>query len=260
MRPENYKKRWIQEDLEYLEDSWGFISIDTIIKNLKRTKGSIERKAWELGLGKSQYADGLMYSPPQIAKILGKCQKEIYKLIDDGVLKGRRKKLVNERMYQVHIDDLMDFLKNNPDKWDSRKVKEFTFGIEPDWMKKKRKKDLEIPKAHKRWTKDEERYLINYVNLGYEMKDIANLLGRSTKSIYRRSQALREKGKLAPTKEMIYWSDEEIKKMFKLEQQGLTDKEIAERLGRKDIHITDKRRTLRKQGKYEGYKGGNINV
>lgn len=52
-----------------------------------------------------------------------------------------------------------------------------------------------------------------------------------------------------------------LKKMFELEKQGFTDKEIAKKLGREKLHISDKRRMLRKQGKYEGYKkGGILNV
>ena len=59
---------------------------------------------------------------------------------------------------------------------------------------------------------------------------------------------------------MTYWSKEEINKMLELEKQGLTDKEIAYKLGRKRIHITDKRRMLRKQGLYESYKNKRRNI
>lgn len=260
MKPTRHKKKWSQEELEYLEDSWGFVSLDTISKNLQRTKEAIRRKAWDLGLGPSRYADGLIYSPPQIAEILGKCVKDIYKLIDDGILKGRKRKLINERVYQVHIDDLMEFLRDNPDKWDSRKVPPYTFGIEPDWMKEKRIKDMAIPKSYKKWTKDEEWELSYYVNQGYAMKDIASILGRSLNSIYRRTDELRKRGQLKPTKKMNYWTKDEIKKMFELEEQGFTDKEIAYKLGRKSIHVTDKRRMLRKQGLYESYKNKRRNI
>lgn len=260
MKPTRHKKRWSQDELEYLEDSWGFVSLDTISKNLQRTKEAVRRKAWNLGLGPSRYADGLIYSPPQIAELLKKDVKDIYRFIEDGTLKGRKRKLINERVYQVHFDDLMAFLKDNPDKWDSRKVPPYTFGIEPDWMKEKRIKDMEIPKAHKKWTKNEERELIYYVNQGYEMRDIANILGRTLTSIYRRAQELRERGQLKPIKKMTYWSKEEINKMLELEKQGLTDKEIAYKLGRKRIHITDKRRMLRKQGLYESYKNKRRNI
>lgn len=260
MKPTRHKKKWSQEELEYLEDSWGFVSLDTISKNLQRTKEAIRRKAWDLGLGPSRYADGLIYSPPQIAEILGKCVKDIYKLIDDGILKGRKRKLINERVYQVHIDDLMEFLRDNPDKWDSRKVPPYTFGIEPDWMKEKRRQDMKIPRLNKPWTPEEERRLIFYVNAGYPMKEIAEKLDRTVNGIYKKTHKLRKKGRLEPTKKMNYWTKDEIKKMFELEEQGFTDKEIAYKLGRKSIHVTDKRRMLRKQGLYESYKNKRRNI
>ncbi len=261
MKPERHQKRWTQEELEYLEDSWGFISLATIKKNLQRTEHAIFAKVRQLGLGRSQYAGGLFYSPRQVAHILGKCVKEVYRLCDEGTIKARRRKLVNERFYQIYIDDLMEFLKNNPDQWDSRNVELYAFGIEPNWMKEKRKQDMKIPRHHKAWTYEEERSLMFYVNAGYPMKDIAAKLDRTVNGIYRRTQKLREEGKLEPTKKMNYWTKEEIKEMFELEKQGLTDKEIAEKLGRERFHIVDKRRMLRKQGKYEGYKkGGILNV
>ena len=116
-----------------------------------------------MNLGPSRYAGGLFFSPPQIAKILGKCVKEIYSLIDDGILKGRRRKLVNKRAYQIHVDNLLNFLEDHPDKWDSRNVPVHVFGIEPDWMKEKRKKDMKVP-THVE-TKSEALYFYRMVLL-----------------------------------------------------------------------------------------------
>jgi len=212
-----------------------------------------------MNLGPSRYAGGLFFSPPQIAKILGKCVKEIYSLIDDGILKGRRRKLVNKRAYQIHVDNLLNFLEDHPDKWDSRNVPVHVFGIEPDWMKEKRKKDMKVPNAHKRWTAKEEKMLIQLINMRYETKDIAGILGRSIGAIYRRTQELRNRNKLEPLKAQNYWTGAEINKMLKLEQQGLTDKEIADKLNRDRSHIVDKRKRLRKEGFYEGYKLERVN-
>lgn len=212
MKLERHGKKWTQEELEYLEDSWGFISLDTIKNNLQRTELAIFNKVYKLGLGRSQYAGGLFYSPTQVAEILGKCAKEIYRLCDEGVIKARRRKLVNERFYQIHVDDLMNFLRDNPDQWDSRNVELYAFGIEPDWMKEKRRQDMKIPRLNKPWTPEEERRLIFYVNAGYPMKEIAEKLDRTVNGIYKKAHKLRKKGRLEPTKKMNYWTKDEIKK------------------------------------------------
>lgn len=260
MKPQRHKKRWTMEEIEYLEDNWGFVTLETLVRNLQRTESGIFGQVRRLGLGKSQYAGGLFYTPNQLADILRKCHKEIYQLCEIGEIKVRKKRLIKERAYQISLDSILEFLRDNPDKWDSRNVEEYAFGIEPDWMKEKRKKDLEIPKHHRRWTREEENQLIRYANLGYEMKYIADIFGRTIHAIYRRTQELREQGRLKPTKRMKYWDDKEINLMLQLEKEGLEDVEIAKTLNRKAFHITDKRRTLREQGKYEGYKGRNINV
>ena len=52
----------------------------------------------------------------------------------------------------------------------------------------------------------------------------------------------------------IKWTDKEIAMMLELEEQGLTDKEIACELGRDKDHIVCKRQLMRKHGQYQGYK------
>ena len=42
--------------------------------------------------------------------------------------------------------------------------------------------------------------------------------------------------------------------MYKLEKEGKSDSEIALELGREAIHIRDKRRRLKRNNEYRGYK------
>ena len=52
----------------------------------------------------------------------------------------------------------------------------------------------------------------------------------------------------------IRWKPIEIEIMYKLEKQGKTDSEIAEELGREIEHIRDKRKRLKRNNEYRGYK------
>lgn len=44
-------RNWTEEELEYLMDSWGVISIESIAKKLNRTTHAVSLKAGRLGLG-----------------------------------------------------------------------------------------------------------------------------------------------------------------------------------------------------------------
>lgn len=256
MKPLNHKKNWTSKDDGYLEESWGLVSLETITNNLQRTEGSVRKRANMLGLGMSRYAGGLFYSPPQIADLLGKDRGEIYDLISIGIIKGRRRKLVNERAYQVHLDDLMEFLKNHPDKWDSRKVPKYTFGEESDWLKEKRKADKKVKRHRNPWTDAQRTELMSLVRRGKTMKEISKIIGRTVNGVYQETRRLREQGKLSPVKIQLPWTDKEWQMVLDLEKQGYQDKEIAYELGREDYHIRDKRRLMRRKGLYQGYKKG----
>ena len=52
----------------------------------------------------------------------------------------------------------------------------------------------------------------------------------------------------------IRWKPIEVEIMYKLEKQGKTDSEIAEELGREIYHIRDKRKRLKRNNEYRGYK------
>lgn len=63
-------KRWSKEDEEYLEDKWGYISIDSIATHLGRTKKAIRVKAKRMRLGGATLT-GEFVTAYQASKILG---------------------------------------------------------------------------------------------------------------------------------------------------------------------------------------------
>lgn len=44
-------KWWNKEEIEFLEDNWGYKSIPAIAKSLNRTISAVKAKAVKLGLG-----------------------------------------------------------------------------------------------------------------------------------------------------------------------------------------------------------------
>lgn len=248
-------KNWTKEDKEYLEENWGFISIYTIAKKLNRDATAILAMAENMSLGSCYNASGFL-NANIVAKMLGVENRTVSRYwIGKCGLKARKRRLIKQYMWFIDMEDLTDWLKDNQDKWDSRRVELYALGQEPDWLKEKRKADMKEPvNKRKFWTSIEEQRVVNYFNQGKSNKEIASILGRTEYAIQKRVSKLKKEGKLEKDRVVLYWKKEERELLFELERQGLSDKEIAEKLGREDFHISDYRRKLRNKGLYKGYK------
>jgi biotin operon repressor/transposase len=249
------KITWNEEDINYLEDAWGRVSIKTIAKKLNKTETAVELKAERLGLC-GCYITGDYLNAHTVAKMLSIDTHTVtdYWIAKCG-LKGRKTILKSMSMWFISLENLMKWLKNNQDKWNSRRVELYALGTEPQWLKDKRKQDLKLPKRQRqKWTKEEISKLITYYTQGKTRKEIGKLLGRTEDGIQRKLSRLKENGTIPKSKIMCKWSNREEKMFKKLESKGLKDKDIAVELGREVIHIVDHRRNLRNKGLYQGKK------
>jgi predicted transcriptional regulator len=190
-------RNWTKAEINYLQDKWGVISVKSIAKNLNRTETAIMLKAKRIGLG-GAYNTGNYLNAYEVSLIMGvdrHCVTDYW--IAKCGLKAKRTAMIELKMWQIKIDDLLKWLKNNQDKFDSRRMELFGLGKEPDWLKKKRKADLMLPKKrfHK-WTKAQDQQLISYYRHGKACKNIAETMDRSESAIKRRLERLRDKGLL----------------------------------------------------------------
>lgn len=191
------RKKWSAEQIEYLEENWGEVSIKTIAQKISRSSGAVISKAQKLGLG-SCYKTGEYLNAYEVSKIMGVDSHMVpeYWIVKYG-LKGRKRVLKKLSAYQIELNDLVKWLKNNQDKWDSRKVELYALGKEPQWLKDKRKSDLNLPKKQFQiWTKEQDEMLINYYYSGKKQREIAEIMGRSIDGIEKRIHRLRKKGLL----------------------------------------------------------------
>lgn len=181
---------WTHEEEATLRDKWGEISADQIAKRLKRTKTAVIVKSKRMKLG--AFKDrGEMLTASQVATLMGvdfhtvsdywmkKCGLPFRKIAARDVRKFK----------YVHMDALIKWLHNNPDKWDSRRVELFALGSEPDWLKEKRTRDNSIPaRSRQKWTPIEDAALISMFRKGCTGKEIAASMGRSEAAIRHRIQ------------------------------------------------------------------------
>jgi len=126
------------------------------------------------------------------------------------------------------------------------KLEPFDLLPQPEWVELERRRDArKIPRRQQKpWTPEEDEQLIALMKWGYGNKEIAERLDRSEKAVQRRISRLRAKNIIPKKKIVIRWTDEEVRIMQEMEQQGYSDEEIAYELGREVDHIRDKRRRM----------------
>jgi DNA-binding CsgD family transcriptional regulator len=243
-------RRWTLEEECYLEKFWGKYTLETLSKKLNRTVGAIQTKAHRKGLS-GMYSTGEYLSGNEVAKTLN---IDNHTVIDYWIpkcnLKHRRRKLHKSYVYQIKLADLINFLKNNQNLWDSNKVPLYALGVEPVWLKEKRRKDYRNPPGLNEWTETKEKELIKLYYKGIKIKDIATKIGRTYKAVTAKLYKLKKKGEIKSRRVNIAWTPEEDKILIEMDKENKQDKEIAYVLGRDKSHVHNRRMVLKKQGKY----------
>ena len=240
----NLKKTrpWTQEEIEYLEDKYGAISLTTIAKNLNRSISSVNTKKTKLKLG-SVYNATEYLTIPQLAEIVGVDRTTVADWIKNKYLNATKRVLHTKGKYwRIKTSDFWKFVKEYPKFIDFSKFEENSLGKEPAWVKNVRKNANPRPRnSAKPWTKTQEALLKKYWNEGKTNKEIGDLLGRTPYAV--RFHAIKKLG-LKPKQISLIWQPIEIKMLTDMYQKGYTDEEIAKELGRGRRSINWKRQEL----------------
>lgn len=190
------KPNYTKEEIEYLENNWGRKSMTEIANELNRSINGIKLKAERLGLGGILNADEYL-SAKQIADILDKQANTIMRWVKNKGLKGKIKIMANGKergVWRIKLEDLMEWLKNNQEWFDARKIIPFNLGTEPDWLKQKRVSDRKNwRRKFEKWTKREENLLWSMYKSGEKLSKLAKKFDRSYCSIERKVSRLRNK-------------------------------------------------------------------
>ena len=239
-------KRYTEEELFKLEQSWGKVSVETIAKKLNRTPTAIKSKAFKIGLsGMLDCKDYLIAS--DIANILNTDRKTIKKHITERGLKARKKFLTKGRqVICIEYSNFIEWLENNPNHWNSAKCDALALemmGINKDFLERKIKEDKEKLDKTSLSTKDIESIKELYKKY-YTYDDIAKKLNKNYSTIKWKIHTLIEQGKLEQnTKEgrlvrrskrenygWEKWQDEVLIRLYI--KEGKTLKEISEIVGK----------------------------
>ena len=133
LRSERY---WTEDEDKYLEERIPYNNYSSIAKKLGRSVVSVKCRASQKGI--AYYMNKDTYNLAEIAEILGKSKKAIHNLVKSKKLKSR---MINNHR-AISEESLVEFMLENPKRWDATKVDRYFF-MKYDWFEEKRKADFD---------------------------------------------------------------------------------------------------------------------
>ena len=231
------RRNWTKQEEEYLIENWGTLSVGTIAKNLNRSENAVVVRKCRLGLG-SFLESGEYITWNQLHIALGIGTADVYKMISWVRNRGfpiHTKRVNNNSFKVVYLDEWWVWAEKNRDFLDFSKFEENLLGKEPQWVKEKRRHDVE--KNHKYittpWTKTEDDKLMFLVaKQKYTYDDLSKILRRTNGAIQRRLCDLGVKNRPIKADNHTRWTDDDFCRLGELIKSGYGYDLIAEEIGK----------------------------
>jgi len=204
--------RWTSEEEELLFEKWGIINVETIAKQLARSRSAVLLKAYQMSLREQITANGTYLTPDDISNILNINIRTFYTWMSNGFIKYRKFRVGKKKKYQITVDAFCEFIENYQDKWDSKEadlclIKSYcsSYSMHENgtlmfreestkWLDEKIAKDKqEYRKLMKPWTTNEEKELLHMLEAGYSHREICFKLGRSMGSTKTKTYMLKSR-------------------------------------------------------------------
>lgn len=182
---------WTEEEVRYLEDRWGSVSIKGIAKGLNRSIYAVKSKATRLGLGDPRmHYDGITVH--QLILVLGVSYSTIRLWIQKYRFPVKQKLFAEkEKVYVITYEDFWEWAEKNKQFIGFSKIERNILGPEPEWVEAKRRADQISCRKMKPWTKEDDEQLINMVrSYQYTYPEIAKSLNRTEGAVKRRLSVL----------------------------------------------------------------------
>lgn len=186
------RRTWTQNEIEHLKDRWGTVTPNVIAKELGRTTTAIIVKSKVLGLG--SFLDNSEYlNAYSITQMMGIDTHVIQRTWKNHGFKMKKRRIRGNQLFEViTLEELLKWLEEHQELWDSRKIPEYGLGTEPEWLRKKREKDKQLPPKSRgaKYTPGEDNKLVMMCRMGKTQAEIAEALGRTKASVNARAQRL----------------------------------------------------------------------
>ncbi len=190
--PKLGSRTWKSQELEYLEEHWGMISIPTIAKNLNRTVSAVKLKASRLGLGAVLMGGDYVTLNQLLLAVNGHTQSHGYKMtswVKNRGLPIHTKRVEKCSFRVVYLDEFWKWAEKNRSFLNFSKMEPLSLGEEPEWVAEQRRKDHQAFALRRKdpWTPGEDRRLLDLLKQQkYGYAEISHILRRSAGAIQRR--------------------------------------------------------------------------
>ena len=231
-------KNWTKQEEEYLTENWGTLSVARIAKNLGRTENAIIVRKCRLGL--CAFLDNgeyVTWNQFQIA-YCGSSSSGTYRMT--SWVKNRNfpihTKRVNKNSFKiVYLEEWWEWAEKNKDFLDFSNMEENILGKEPEWVKEKRKNDIENKRKiiNTPWTNAEDdklRFLVSKHKYTYD--DLSRMLRRTNGAIQRRLCDLGIKDRPLKADNHIRWTRDELYTLGEMIKDGCGYEMISESIGK----------------------------
>lgn len=238
------KPNWTQEELLYLEESWGSVRTASIAKKLNRSVSAVQQKAIRLGLG-AQIRSSAYLTLIDISKAFQKNYTSIIEIwVKNNGLKMEQRKFVNNKSYKViKPKDFWSWAEKNKGLLNFGKYERYSLPNEPKWVKEKIKSDYvaqDKSRISKPWTSAEDDSLRYMYRAGkYTLSQMSKSLNRSETAIKRRAYDLGFQKNFIRSENRKYTVDE-INRLLDLANQSLCLKAIANAMNRSENSVRGK--------------------
>jgi hypothetical protein len=232
-RDKYYHRRWTDEDIDYLKESYGLVSDATICRKLRRSRWALYVIVKRRNILKK---DNLL-TLRSVARIFRVDDKVARHWVYIGALNARKGtfNIGKSRVWMVTLEDVEHFIKHHPELYECRDIdpeEHFFWRREAErWAFDAKNGGGPYKRPRKEYGAQEDSFIIdNYERMDYH--ELARRLGRPEGSVKRRIEKLRAAGLPVPYKQRSKrtyagaWTPEQ--ESYLLEHWGLLpDHEVA---------------------------------
>ena len=239
------RKKWTQEELDFLEEKWGVLSKKLIAKKLNRSLNSVIVKAVRLGLG------GYINARDEITlnlliNTLGykNSYSWVSKKFENHNIPIKKMKIIDKSVKMVNINEFWEWAEKNKEILNFADFEEGALGKEPLWVKEKRnidKNSLNKINRNRLWTKYEEQLLISKVkSMRYTYEELSKEFNRTEGAIKSRLNKLQTPYRPLERDRHIIWTEEENNTLLQMYKDGYGANQIARKINKSEFSVKER--------------------
>lgn len=231
-------RKWTDEEVNYLEDSWGAKSIPAIARKLNRSVEGVKLKAQRIGLTRHIH-NGEYITYNQLLMAIGMGETYVRTKFENNGIPIKFKASIKKKYKIIYIDDFWKWAESHKNLLNFKKFEKGALGYpEPSWVETKRQSDKQKAAQKKTtpWTIEEDaklEWLINQFKYGYF--DIARIMQRTEGAIKRRCCDLGLKGRPIKAENHRKWQEWETETLKQMWHKGYTEEDISIKLDNRSV-------------------------